>query len=99
VAEPVRAHVWVSGRVQGVGFRYETVHEARARGLAGWVRNLDTGQVEAVFEGPPEAVDEMVAWCRVGPAGAWVRQCQVRRDEPVRGLAGFQARPTGSGRN
>ena len=93
-----RAHVVVSGRVQGVGFRFSTVDEARSRGVAGWVRNLDSGQVEAVFEGPHEVVEEMVAWCREGPPGAWVRDVSVVRDEPPEGLGEFEARPTGYGR-
>jgi acylphosphatase len=94
----VRAHVWISGRVQGVGFRYTTIVEARAHGLAGWVRNLDDGRVEAVFEGAPAAVDAMVDWCREGPPGAWVREVRVDRDEPIEGLDSFAPRPTGFGR-
>jgi acylphosphatase len=90
-----RAHVVVSGRVQGVGFRFSTVEKAQSRGLAGWVRNLESGQVEAVFEGPREAVEEMVAWCRDGPPGAWVRDVSVVRDEPPEGLRQFETRPTG----
>jgi acylphosphatase len=87
----------VTGRVQGVGFRYATLVEATARGLAGWVRNLDTGQVEAVFEGNPDDVRAMVAWCREGPDGAWVRDMRVQSDEPLEGLDSFEARSTGFG--
>jgi acylphosphatase len=90
-----RAHVIVSGRVQGVGFRFSTVDEARRCGVGGWVRNLEGGQVEAVFEGPREAVEEMVAWCHEGPPGAWVRDVSVARDEPSEGLRQFDARSTG----
>jgi acylphosphatase len=93
-----RAHVLVSGRVQGVGFRYSAAREARRRLVGGWVRNLDTGQVEAVFEGPRDAVEEMVAWCREGPPGAWVRDVSVVRDEPPEGLRQFETRPTVYGR-
>lgn len=64
--EPVRAHVRLNGRVQGVGFRYTTAEEARRRRLGGWVRNLESGAVEAVFEGPPEAVQAMLSWCQQG---------------------------------
>src|SRR6202022_3038739 len=65
-APMVRAHVFVSGKVQGVFYRDSTREEAQKRGVRGWVRNLRDGRVEAVFEGAPEAVDAMVAWCRVG---------------------------------
>ena len=92
-----RAHVQIVGSVQGVGFRYSTQSEAAARGLAGWVRNLDTGEVEAVFEGPREAVAGMVEWCREGPPGAWVRDARVAWDEPVEGLSGFTIRRTAFG--
>jgi len=57
----VRAHVFVSGRVQGVFYRATTRDEARDRGVDGWVRNLDDGRVEAVFEGPKSAVDAKCA--------------------------------------
>jgi acylphosphatase len=89
-----RAHVKMSGRVQGVGFRYATFDEARARGLAGWVRNLDSGDVEAVFEGPRDAVEAMLRWCQEGPPGSFVHQVRVDRDEPPEGLTDFQIRRT-----
>jgi acylphosphatase len=89
-----RAHVKLSGRVQGVGFRYATVDAARERGLAGWVRNLDSGDVEAVFEGAPPAVEDMLRWCHEGPPGSFVQQVQVTRDEPLEGLTDFQIRRT-----
>jgi acylphosphatase len=88
-----RAHVWVSGKVQGVFYRDSTKQEAAKRGVRGWVRNLKDGRVEAVFEGPPEAVDAMVAWCRVGSPLS--RPTFVdRRDEAEEGLAVFEIRPT-----
>lgn len=61
-----RAHVFVSGKVQGVFYRDTTKKEAEKRGVKGWVRNLKDGRVEAVFEGTEVSVEEMVAWCRVG---------------------------------
>lgn len=67
-----RVHVYVSGRVQGVFFRAETERIALAHGLAGWVRNLPDGRVEAVFEGREAGVDAAVAWCREGPGWAEV---------------------------
>ncbi|MGB9683447.1 MAG: acylphosphatase [Candidatus Bathyarchaeales archaeon] len=74
----VRAHVFVSGRVQGVFFRSETKHEARLRGVMGWVRNLPDGRVEAVFEGEEEAVKELIEFCRRGPPGARVVKVDVK---------------------
>lgn len=67
-----RAHVFISGRVQGVFFRAETRDLARRLGVTGWVRNLWDGRVEAVFEGEDWAVERMVAWCQRGPRGAHV---------------------------
>jgi acylphosphatase len=88
-----RVHVFVSGDVQGVFFRAETRRQARELGLAGWVRNIPDGRVEAVFEGPPEAVERMVAWCRQGPTHAEVREVEVRRENPE-GLTDFDVRRT-----
>jgi acylphosphatase len=92
-----RAHVRLAGRVQGVGFRYATADEARRRRLSGWVRNLDSGGVEAVFEGPRANVESMVHWCEDGPPGAYVRDVRVSWDEPPEHLNGFQIRSTSSG--
>ena len=89
----VRAHVFVSGKVQGVFYRDTTKKEADKRGVRGWVRNLRDGRVEAVFEGPATAVDEMVAWCRIGSPLS--RPTFVdRSDEPEESLEGFLIRPT-----
>ncbi|MEX2552994.1 MAG: acylphosphatase [Actinomycetota bacterium] len=77
-----RAHVLVSGRVQGVFFRQEAQRLARARGVNGWVRNLSDGRVEAVFEGEPGAVESMVGWCRTGPSYARVESVEVDWQEP-----------------
>lgn len=68
----VAAHVFVTGRVQGVGFRWSTRREAERLGLSGWVRNLPDGRVEARVEGEPEALDAMLAWIERGPVGARV---------------------------
>ena len=65
-------HVLIRGTVQGVGFRYWTRRTATARGLQGWVRNRRDGAVEAAFAGPEQAVAEMIALCRRGPASARV---------------------------
>ena len=72
MADKARVHVLIEGRVQGVFFRASTRDEARARGLAGWARNLPDGRVEALFEGDKRAVETMLAWCRQGPSYAHV---------------------------
>lgn len=73
-----RAHVFVTGRVQGVFFRSETARLAQRLGLTGWVRNLDDGRVEAVFEGEKDAVDKAIEFCKHGPAGAHVEDSDVK---------------------
>jgi acylphosphatase len=77
VAAKVRAHVLVSGKVQGVFFRQNTRRKAKARGVTGWVRNTIDGNVEAVFEGEEQAVNELVDYCRHGPSFAKVEDIQV----------------------
>lgn len=86
-----RAHIYVTGRVQGVFYRSMTADEAERRGVAGWVRNLPDGRVEAVFEGPEHAVQAMVAWCREGTPLAHVEQVEVLEEKPE-GLEGFRIR-------
>jgi acylphosphatase len=83
--------VTVSGRVQGVWFRDSCRERARAEGVAGAVRNLADGRVEAVFEGPAGSVERMVAWCHDGPPRARVDRVEVV-DEPPVGEAGFRVR-------
>ncbi len=70
--QKARVHVLIEGRVQGVFFRASIRDEARARGLAGWVRNLPDGRGEALFEGDKQVVENMLAWCRKGPPYAYV---------------------------
>jgi len=84
----IRRRVRVSGRVQGVWFRGATQEEARRRGAVGWVRNCRDGSVEAVFEGAPETVDALVAWCRRGPPAARVENVELHEETPE-GLRGF----------
>jgi acylphosphatase len=64
--------VRIRGRVQGVGFRYTCLHEARLRGLTGWVRNTPEGGVEVWAEGPPKKLEIFLQWLRSGPPGAHV---------------------------
>lgn len=67
----------ISGKVQGVYFRLETRKAALQAGVEGYVKNLADGSVEAVFQGNPRAVDQMVAWCHQGPSAARVDQVTV----------------------
>ena len=86
--DTVRAHVFVSGRVQGVFFRAYTEEEARAAGVAGWVRNMRDGRVEAVFEGDRSAVEVMIHWCHRGSPSAVVSGVEVAWEDP-QGDRGF----------
>jgi acylphosphatase len=82
MSERVRARVFVSGRVQGVYYRANTRDAARARGVDGWVRNLDDGRVEAVFEGDADAVESTIEWCRTGSPAADVHDVDVTYEDP-----------------
>lgn len=89
--ETVRAHVFISGRVQGVYYRATTRETAREKGVNGWVKNLDDGRVEAVFEATEDAVDSMVKWCQTGSPKARVDGVEVEYGGPAR-LDGFEIR-------
>jgi acylphosphatase len=89
--EPVRRRVVARGRVQGVFFRDSVRREADRRGVAGWASNRSDGAVEAVFEGAPEDVEALVAFCRSGPGHADVAELDVT-EEPAEGLSGFVVR-------
>jgi acylphosphatase len=78
----IRRRVQIDGRVQGVFFRDSCAREARARGIAGFVRNRGDGGVEAVFEGESEAVERMVAWCHHGPPRAVVTAVRAAAEPP-----------------
>lgn len=90
--ELVRAHVFVSGRVQGVYFRDTARRVALRRGVRGWVRNLWDGRVEAVFEGPPADVAALVDWCHRGPAEARVTGVEVRHEPATGEFSRFEVR-------
>jgi acylphosphatase len=87
----VRAHVVVSGIVQGVFFRASTRDTAVRLGLSGWVRNVPDGGVEAVFEGPEPLVREALAWIAHGPPSAVVERAETTWEEPA-GEPGFRFR-------
>jgi len=72
-----RAHIFISGIVQGVYYRYNAMKKAQELGLKGWVRNLRDGRVEVVCEGRREDIDRLIEWCKKGPPGAYVESVQV----------------------
>lgn len=84
--------VTVTGRVQGVGFRYATLQEAQRRGLTGWVRNLADGRVEVLAQGPADAVEQLVGWLETGPRFAAVAGLNAVPVEPDDGLSTFSVR-------
>ncbi|MBI4035086.1 MAG: acylphosphatase [Candidatus Chisholmbacteria bacterium] len=88
-----RAHVFISGQVQGVGLRYATKKLMQQKGVSGWVENLPDGRVEAVFEGGKQMVEEMVKWCSEGPPTAVVKEVRVEWEKPE-GREGFGVLPT-----
>ncbi len=87
-----RAHVFVSGRVQGVFFRDETRRQASKLELTGWVRNLEDRRVEAVFEGGEDAVGKMLDWCGKGPGLSHVSGVEVVEEPPTGSFDGFRIR-------
>ena len=89
--EQIRAHVLISGKVQGVGYRFSTLDRANELGISGWVRNLLDRRVEAVFEGSRTAVEQMIQWCDRGSRGAVVNDVAVEYEVPE-GLRGFEIR-------
>ena len=90
MSDTVRRRVVVHGDVQGVFFRDSTRREAEARGVSGSVTNRDDGAVEAVFEGPQDAVEAVVAFCREGPSRAHVEDVEVIEEEPEGSSGGFR---------
>jgi len=91
MGERLRAHVFVSGKVQGVYYRATTRDTAREHGVDGWVKNRADGRVEAVFEGPEDTVEKMVEWCHGGSPKANVRDVEVEYENPE-GVDGFEVR-------
>jgi len=87
----IRRRATVHGRVQGVFFRDSTRERANAHGVAGWVSNRSDGALEAVLEGPPEAVQNVLSFLHTGPPHASVDHVDVSEEEPE-GLTGFSVR-------
>jgi len=81
--ENCRVHLRIYGRVQGVFFRYETENVARKMNLVGWVRNNYDGSVETVAEGPREALEKFIEWCKKGPSRARVDKVDINWEKPT----------------
>jgi acylphosphatase len=87
-----RVHLRITGLVQGVSYRANTQELARRLGVSGWVRNLPGGEVESVAEGPPDALDRLIDWCKRGPRGARVDSVEVTEQRDDARLVGFEVR-------
>jgi acylphosphatase len=91
-ADDVARRLRVHGLVQGVYYRYATRQVASVLGLSGWVANRRDGSVEAFVQGPPEHVEELIAWCGEGPRGARVERVDVEDAALDARLTGFGIR-------
>ncbi len=92
-SQPVRVHIWVKGRVQGVGFRAHVEYGARQiGGLNGWVRNVGYDTVEAVAEGEKASVERFIDWVKQGPSVARVDEARVEWETPNGEFVGFEVR-------
>ena len=76
----MKKHIFITGRVQGVGFRHFTRKNAEALGVTGWVKNLPDGRVEAVFQGDEEQIEELVERCKKGPVASYVQSIEVSKE-------------------
>ncbi|MBD3171728.1 acylphosphatase [Candidatus Bathyarchaeota archaeon] len=90
----IRAHIYVEGRVQGVGFRANTRRTANRLGLTGWVRNLRDGRVEIIAEGEEEMIDRLIQWCHRGPTMAHVTNVTVEKGDAKGEFNLFRTRST-----
>jgi acylphosphatase len=90
--EKTRCYVIVSGRVQGVNFRWNTLKRAKNLGLKGWVRNTENGKLEAVFEGEREKIEKILEWMKVGPILARVENLEVKWEDFKNEFKDFEIR-------
>jgi acylphosphatase len=88
-SEFARVRLKIAGRVQGVYFRASALQQAQKLGLTGWVMNCPDGSVEAIAEGARAKLDELIAWCRLGPSGARVTNVDIHWESPEHGFRGF----------
>lgn len=79
----MKKHIFIEGRVQGVGFRHYTRKNAESLGVTGWVKNLEDGRVEAVFQGDEEQVNELIERCKEGPVASYVKDIEIGKDSGV----------------
>lgn len=91
----VRAHIWVKGRVQGVGFRAHVEYHARQIGITGWVRNVGYDTVEAVAEGEREKVERFIETVKQGPSMSRVDESKVVWENPTGEFREFGVRRSG----
>jgi len=90
--EIIRRHVFVAGKVQGVGYRWSARSRAGELGLTGWVRNLPDRRVELCFQGSSEMVLEMEEWCRTGASRFRVADVSVSEETPLEDESSFEIR-------
>lgn len=88
----VRAHLLITGIVQGVGYRWSCQRAAQGIGVTGWVRNLPDGRVEAVAQGTREQVEQLIKWCYRGPEEARVSDIAVAYEEAAETFPDFGIR-------
>ena len=79
----IRVNIFISGRVQGVAFRYFTEGAAKHLGITGWVRNLPDGRVEIIAEGPDDKIEELIKLIKKGPSNAVISRIQVGSEKPT----------------
>ncbi|HKK24147.1 MAG TPA: acylphosphatase [Gracilimonas sp.] len=86
----MKKHIFITGRVQGVGFRHFTRKNADKIGITGWVKNLPDGRVEALFQGPEQKVNELIDRCKEGPISAYVKKIDVTKAEDAKDHDSFE---------
>lgn len=92
MSRKIRRHIYISGRVQGVGFRANARDKAQILGVKGWIKNLHDGRVEAVVEGEQSSVNQMINYLKRGPSFARVENCEVKKENSKDNLHSFSIR-------
>lgn len=90
MSDIARAHLIVSGHVQGVYYRSNSAETGLKLGLTGWSKNLPNGTVEIVAEGDKERIEELIKWCRKGPPSARVEGVDIRWEAPTGEFEAFR---------
>jgi len=90
--DAVRVHIWITGRVQGVGFRAFVQQSAGYIGVTGWARNVGWNQVETVAEGPRNKVEQFVSVVKRGPTVSRVDEAKVEWETPTGEFRSFEVR-------